>query len=118
MKFLMFIKHEELGQQVQPPPALMKAMGEFVGRMMSKGYLKDTGGLESMSKAVRIASKGGQLRTMDGPFAEAKEVIGGYALVEVPTREEGLAVAQEFMELHRIHWPEFECVSEVRAVQG
>jgi len=118
MKFLMFIKHAEVNREIQPPPALMSAMGEFMGRMSAKGYLKDTGGLAPTSQAIRIESKGGQLRTIDGPFTEAKELIGGYALVEVPTREEGLAVAQEFMELHRIHWPEFECVSEVRPVQN
>ena len=43
--------------------------------------------------------------------------IGGYALVETKSREEALAVAHEFMELHRVHWPEFECESEVRPVE-
>ncbi|MGH7623000.1 MAG: YciI family protein, partial [Gemmatimonadaceae bacterium] len=64
-----------------------------------------------------IRSSGGKLQVIDGPFTETKEVIGGYALVETKSREEADAVAREFMELHRVHWPEFECVSEVRRVE-
>jgi hypothetical protein len=50
----------------------------------------------------------------DGPFAEAKEVIGGWAILEAPSKAEALRIAREFMELHRKHWPEFEGESEVR----
>jgi hypothetical protein len=114
MKFLMFIKHVETAGQARPPKALMDAMGEFIGRMSAKGFLKDTGGLKPTSQAYRIRSSGGKLQVTDGPFAETKEVIGGYALVETKTQEEADALAREFMELHRIHWPEFECESEIR----
>jgi hypothetical protein len=117
MKYLMFIKHAETVQQTPPPKALMDAMGEFVGRMFASGVLKDTGGLKPTSQAYRIRSSGGKLQVIDGPFAETKEVIGGYALVETKSKEEANAVAQEFMELHRVHWPEFECEAEVRPVE-
>ena len=117
MKYLMFIKHVETGGQMRPPQALMDAMGEFVGRMSASGVLKDTGGLKPTSQAYRIRSSGGKLQMIDGPFAETKEVIGGYALVETKSKEEADAVAREFMELHRLHWPEFECESEIRPVQ-
>ena len=117
MKYLMFIKHAETGRPTQPPKALMDAMGEFVGRMFASGVLKDTGGLKPTSQAYRIRSSGGKLQMIDGPFTETKEVIGGYALVETKSKEEADAVAQEFMELHRVHWPEFECESEVRLVE-
>jgi hypothetical protein len=116
MKYLMFIKHAD-NHSGAPPKALMDAMGEFVGRMSAKGILKDTGGLKPTSQAYRIRSSGGKLQTIDGPFTESKEVIGGYALVETQSKEEADAVAREFMELHRIHWPEFECESEVRPVE-
>ena len=117
MKYLMFIKHAETVGQTQPPRALMDAMGEFVGRMFASGVLKDTGGLKPTSQAYRIRSSGGKLQVIDGPFAETKEIIGGYALVETKSKEEADAVAREFMELHRVHWPEFECESEVRPVE-
>ena len=118
MKFLMFIKHAETSQPQQPPKALMDAMEKFVGQSFAKGILKDTGGLTPTSKGTYIRSKGGTVTVKDGPFTETKEVIGGYALVETKTREEALELAKEFMELHRIHWPDFECESEVRAVEA
>jgi hypothetical protein len=115
MKFLMFIKHT--ANPGQPPKPLMDAMEKFVGASFAKGILKDTGGLFPPAKSTYIQSKGGKVTIKDGPFTEAKEVVGGYALVETTTREEALALAKEFMELHRIHWPEFECVSEMRQVE-
>ena len=53
----------------------------------------------------------------DGPFSETKEVVGGYALVQAATRDEALALAREFMDLHRIHWPAFEGECEVRPLE-
>lgn len=117
MKYLMFIKHKELSHAT-PPPALMEAMEGFVGRMFTSGVLKETGGLQSPKKSKHLRSSGGQLQVIDGPFSEAKEIIGGYAIVEVSTPEEALAVAKEFMDLHVIHWPEFECESEMRLIES
>jgi hypothetical protein len=118
MKYLMFIKHKELDRPQTPPPALMKAMGEFVGRMFDSGALKETGGLKPPKQSVYLRSSGGRLQVLDGPFSEAKEIVGGYAIVDVKTREEALAVAREFMQLHVEHWPEFECESEMREIEG
>ena len=114
MKFMMMIKHTEPAQPFQPPKTLMDAMGEFVTEGFAKGWLKETAGLKPTAKGTRIRSKGGKLTVTDGPFTEAKEVIGGFAIVETSTREEAMAVANRFMELHRIHIPDFECESEVR----
>jgi len=116
MKFLMFIKHDDKNYG-QPPKRLMDAMEKFVGSSLATGKLKDTGGLFPAKKSTFIQSKGGKVTVKDGPFTESKEVVGGYALVETNTREEALELAREFMELHRVHWPEFECISEVRQVE-
>jgi hypothetical protein len=113
MKFLMMIKHAD-ASQFEPPKPLMDAMGAFVAEGFSKGWLKDTAGLKPTKDGVRIRSKGGKLTVTDGPFTEAKEIIGGYAIVETPTRQDALDIANRFMELHRIHVPDFDCVSEVR----
>ncbi len=118
MRYLMFIKHKELDHAQAPPKALMDAMGEFVPRMFASGVLKETAGLKPLRESVRIRSSKGKLHVSDGPYTETKEVVGGYAIVEVKTKEEALAVATEFMELHRVHWPEFECESEVRLIEG
>lgn len=114
MKFMMFIKHQEASRDLKVPKALNDAMGEFVGRCFASGVLKDTNGLRPTSEGRRIRSKDGKIKTTDGPFTEAKEVVGGYAIVETPTYEEAMKVATEFMEIHAIHWPEFECESEIR----
>ena len=117
MKYLMFIKHSENHRNQEIPPALLEAMGEFVSESFKSGVLKDTAGLKPTSEAFRVRLSRGKIKVTDGPFTEAKEVVGGYALVEVGSREEALKVAQEFMELHRKHWPEFEGESEVRPLE-
>ncbi len=118
MKYLMMIKHLESSRNEAIPQALNDAMGEFVGESMKKGILKDTAGLKPTSEGFRIRSSNKKLKVTDGPFAEGKEVIGGYALVEVGSREEAMKVAQDFMELHRLHWPTFECECEVRPLDS
>ena len=117
MKFLMMIKHAESDRSQPIPQALMDAMGEFVGEGFKSGVLKDTAGLKPTSEGFRVRLSKGQLKVSDGPFTEAKEVIGGYALVELPSKEEALKVARQFMDLHRVHWPEFEGESEVRPLE-
>jgi hypothetical protein len=114
MKFLMMIKHVEQPKPFQPPKSLMDAMEVFMGEGFKDGWLKETAGLKPTSAGQRIRSKGGKLSFTDGPFTEAKEIVGGFAIVETKTREEGLDIARRFMELHRIHIPDFECESEVR----
>ena len=117
MKYLMLIKHSENYRSQPAPQALMEAMGEFVTQGFKSGVLKDTAGLKPSSEGFRVRTTGGRLKVTDGPFAESKEIVGGYALVEVPSREEALKLAREFMELHRVHWPAFEGECEVRPLE-
>ena len=93
MKFLMMIKHAEGAPGLEHPQGLNDAMGKFVEESFKSGILKDTGGLKRTAESWRIRSKGGKLSRTDGPFAESKEVIGGFAIVETKTREEAEAVA-------------------------
>ena len=117
MKCLMLIKHSESYRGEPIPQALMDAMGDFVGEGLRTGVLKDTGGLKPTAEGFRVRSSGNRLKVTDGPFTESKEVVGGYALVEVASREEALKVARQFMELHRVHWPAFEGECEVRPLE-
>jgi hypothetical protein len=117
MKYLMLIKHAESYRSQPIPQGLLDAMGEFVTGQMKSGVLKDTAGLKGTTEGARVRSSGGKLHVTDGPFTEAKEIVGGYALIEVPSREEALAVARQFMELHRVHWPAFEGECEVRPLE-
>lgn len=114
MKYLCFIRHSENYREAGPPAALMDAMGKFVEKSMKEGTLVDTGGLLPSKDGARIRLAKGKLTITDGPFTEAKEVIGGWAILQADTRAEALRVATEFMELHRKHWPEFEGESELR----
>ncbi|MDB4898256.1 MAG: hypothetical protein JWN53_64 [Gemmatimonadetes bacterium] len=117
MRYMMFIKHTEDYRGKTIPPALMEAMGEFVGDNMKKGRIVDTNGLKSSHKGKKVQLRGGKVRIVDGPFTETKELVGGYAIIEVPSDKEALDLATQFMELHRIHWPEFEGESELRPVE-
>jgi hypothetical protein len=118
MKFLSFIRHSESYREHTPPPALMEAMGVFVQKSLKDGTLVDTGGLWPSKDGVRVRLAGGKLTVTDGPFSEAKEVIGGWAIIQAGTKAEAVRIATEFMELHRKHWPEFEGESEVRPMYG
>lgn len=117
MKFLMMIKHSEDLRNQDIPPGLNDAMGKFVAESFENGTLKDTAGLKPTKFAYRIRQSGGKLKVTDGPFTEAKEVVGGYAIVEAKTEQEARALAQKFMQIHLDHWPEFEGECEVRQLE-
>jgi hypothetical protein len=114
MKYLTFIRHSESYRQSPPPAALMEAMGKFVEKSLKDGTLVDTGGLLPSKDGVRVRLANGKITVTDGPFAESKEVIGGWAILQASTKADAIRIATEFMELHRKYWPEFEGESEVR----
>jgi len=114
MKYLTFIRHSESYRESGPPQALMEAMGRFVDRSLTNGTLVDTGGLLPSREGARVRLAKGKITVIDGPFTETKEVIGGWAILNVASKAEALRIATEFMELHRKYWPEFEGESEVR----
>lgn len=72
------------------------------------------GGLLPSAMGARVAVRKGKLSVMDGPFTEAKEVIGGFAVYDVPSKEAAIEWTRRFMELHREHWPGWEGETELR----
>ncbi|MDE1994646.1 MAG: hypothetical protein KGI75_19230, partial [Rhizobiaceae bacterium] len=78
------------------------------------GRMIDTAGLMPMETGARVTIKNGQLSVIDGPFVEAKEVVGGYAIFEFKNKEEAVALAVEFMQLHKDFMPGWEGTCEVR----
>ena len=118
MKYLMMIKASEAYRSQPIPQGLLDAMGELVSKNFANGILKDTGGLTPTADGFRVRSSGGTLTMTDGPFAETKEVVGGYAIIEAASDAHAREIARNFMELHRIHWPEFDGTCEVRPVEG
>jgi hypothetical protein len=95
MKFL--LTYEQKPDAPRPTPQQMAALGAFTQRNIDSGIVLMTGGLVRPSRGVHLVCEGGKVSITDGPFAETKELIDGYALVEVPTKEDAIRVASEFM---------------------
>ncbi len=101
-----------------PPPAMIEAMHAMAVREIAAGRMLDDGGLMPLSMGARITNSRGKIAVIDGPFAETKEVIGGYAVFEVKDRAEGLELGKAFMQLHLDHMPDWEGTMEMREVAG
>src|SRR5882724_7560736 len=98
-----------------PTPELMEAMHKLADREIKAGRMLDTGGLMPLATGAQVRVTKGQLSVVDGPFVEAKEVVGGYAIFELQGKEEALASATEFMQLHKDLFPGWEGTCELRA---
>ena len=97
-----------------PTPALLDAMAKLTDRETKAGRMVDNAGLMPLAMGARVQISNGKLSVLDGPFAETKEVIGGYAILELRNKEEAVASAVEFMQLHRDLMPGWEGTCEVR----
>ena len=115
MRFMSFVTSATF----QPPtPELMEAMHNLANREIKAGRMIDSGGLAPLATGARISVADGKLTVTDGPFVEAKEVIGGYAIFEVRDKAEMMALSVEFMQLHRDLMPGRDGTCEVREFAG
>jgi len=112
MRFMSFITSAHSGP---PTPELLEAMHKLADREIKAGRMIDSGGLMPLAAGARVRIADGKLSVVDGPFVEAKEVIGGYAIFEFRNKEEAVASAVEFMQLHKDLMPGWEGTCEVRA---
>ena len=112
MKFMTMVKSAE--NAGPPPQELMAAMGKFIEEAMKAGVLVDTGGLLPSAMGARVRLSGGKVTVIDGPFTEVKEVIGGYAVFNVKSKQEVIEWAKRFIDLHKQHWKGWEGESEIR----
>src|SRR6266508_6880789 len=92
MMFAMATKEMEAGKQ--PTKEAILAMHEFNEELQRAGVLLDLGGLTPTSRGVRVLYKGSKRTVIDGPFAEAKEMVAGYSLLEVKTLAEAIEWAK------------------------
>src|SRR5271169_205723 len=113
MRFMYLVKHP--GPPGNPTPELMEAMHKLADREIKAGRMLDNGGLMPVQTGAQVRIKDGKLSVVDGPFVEAKEVVGGYAIFELRDKEEAVAAAVEFMQLHKQHMPGWEGTCELRA---
>jgi hypothetical protein len=117
MRYMFLTSGAETG--LVPPQRMIDEIEKLTEREMTAGRMIARGGLAPTAMGgARLESRRGKLKLTDGPFAETKEVLGGFAIFEFATREEALASLQSFMELHREHWPEWEGVCEMRPMFG
>jgi hypothetical protein len=116
MKFMMIVKHAE--NQGPPPQALMEAIAKLADEAVQAGIMLGNGGLRPTASGARVRLSGGRVTVIDGPFTEAKEVVGGYAQFELQSKEEAVESAVRFMELHKQYWPGWEGETEVRQMFG
>lgn len=115
MRFMSIVKSSEDYRMGTPPQSLMQAVGKLGDELTRAGVMVGMGGLlPSSVGGFRVRQERKRLSVTDGPFSEAKELIGGFAIFEVASREEAMELAIRFMELHLEHWPEWEGETEVR----
>lgn len=95
MRFMMIVKaNQESEAGKMPSEELLSAMGKYNEELMKAGVLLDLAGLQPSSKGVRIRLSGNKRTMIDGPFAETKELIAGYWIIQVKSREEAIEWAK------------------------
>ena len=101
MRFMMLVKANKDFETGAPPnPELIAAVAKLADEATARGVMVSAGGLLPSSQGVRICAAGGKTSVIDGPFAETKELIGGYAIFDLKSREEAIESGRQFMQLH------------------
>src|SRR5258705_9781186 len=100
---------------VPPTTELMEAVHKLAEREIKAGHMLDSGALMPRTLGAQVRITDGRLSVIDGPFVEAKEVIGGYAIFELRGKEEAGAKGGEVMQGHQGHMPGWEGKCEGRA---
>ncbi len=114
MRYMVFVKMaEDVGDA---PAELHEVMGRELGEAFASGSIIDAGGLYPTAQGTEIRLTGGAITTTDGPYAEAKEVVGGYSILEARTQEEAVQGARRVVEIHQEFWPGWEGSVEVRRI--
>jgi hypothetical protein len=98
MRFLGYTLANEAETPTEPPhPELYEEMGKFVQEAISAGVIVATGGIAPTSEGVKINLKNGEFSVVDGPFTEAKELVGGWALMECRDLDEAVEWSKRFI---------------------
>jgi hypothetical protein len=97
MRFMIIVKATATSEAGEMPEAsLIGAMSAYHEELAKAGVLLDANGLQPTSKGWRVRHSGGKRTIIDGPFAETKELIAGYTLIQVRSREEAMEWARRF----------------------
>ena len=119
MRFMMLVKHpENAASSGAPPKEFMDQMAKMAEGAAKSGGLVLSGGLAPTAQSKRIRLSHGKVAALDGPFTEAKEIVGGFAVFDLKSKEEAIESATQFMDLHKKYWPGWEGETEVRQIFG
>jgi hypothetical protein len=114
MRYMMLLRLDPAkAPSTGPSEELMTEMGKLLEEMTKAGVLLDTGGLQPAGEGGVIRQSGGKQTVLDGPFAEAKEVVGGYAIIQAKSVEEAAQWASRFLAIHGDEW---DIAAEIRQV--
>ncbi|WP_329492861.1 YciI family protein [Kitasatospora herbaricolor] len=103
-RFLSMIRVDEQSAPAQAPsPEFEQRMGALFEEITKAGVMVDTAGLAPTSEGTRLTWSGGRVTCTDGPFAEGKEVVGGYAIIRTGDKAEALEWTRRFLEVHDTH---------------
>jgi hypothetical protein len=98
MRFLGYTLANEAETPTEPPrPELYEEMGKFVEEATKAGVIVATGGISPTSEGAIVSLKGGEFTVVDGPFTEAKELVGGWALMECRDKAEAIEWTKRFL---------------------
>jgi hypothetical protein len=120
MRFIGMVKATRESEAGNPPnPALMTAIGDLAAEAMRAGVIIDMGGLLPSAMGARVRASGGKVTVTDGPFAELKELVGGYAILEAKSKAEAVEFTRKFMQVHvDVLGAAYEGECEVRQLFG
>jgi hypothetical protein len=99
MQFLSYTLGDPKAYSQEPKQELMEEMGAFIEEATKAGVLLATGGLAPLDEAIRVTRTGGKFTMVDGPFTEAKELVGGWALMECRDKDEAVEWAKRFLNI-------------------
>jgi hypothetical protein len=101
MRYMMMFKAtKDYEAGIPPSRQLMAEMGKLTQEMIKAGVLLASDGLQPSSKGTRIKVSGGKRTVIDGPFAETRELIGGYAILQAKSKEEAIQLADRAVDVH------------------
>jgi hypothetical protein len=97
MRFMILVKATKDSEAgARPPEELFAAMADYHEQLVKAGVLLDASGLQPSSKGWRVKYSGGKRTVIDGPFTEAKELVAGYTMIQVKSREEAIEWSRRF----------------------
>ena len=101
MRFMILVKATKDSEAgVMPPEELFHAMADYHEQLAKAGVLLDANGLQPSSKAWRVKYSGDKRTVIDGPFTETKELVAGYTIIQVKSREEAMEWVRRFPNPH------------------